>query len=83
VPEDLIQVAAFELRVGYYNRDSTGWAEEGSIGDKIGLETTSKVTLGFGFYSSEVFGYGLGLDYAMMPSGALGTAHQLAVRLQF
>ena len=83
IPEELVQVASFDIRVGYYNRENTGWAEEGDIAEKIGLETTSKVTLGFGFYSSEVLGYGLGLDYAMMPSGALGTAHQLAVRLQF
>lgn len=83
IPEDLIQVATFDLRVGYYNRESTGWGEEGSWSEKLSLDTTSKVTLGFGFYSSEVFGYGLGLDYAMMPSGALGTAHQIAVRLQF
>ncbi|WP_428067066.1 UPF0164 family protein [Candidatus Proelusimicrobium volucris] len=83
IPEDLVQVASFDIRVGYYNRENTGWAEDGDIAEKIGLETTSKVTLGFGFYSSEVFGYGLGLDYTMMPSGALGTAHQLAVRLQF
>ena len=53
------------------------------VGEKIGLEDTSKITLGFGFYSSEVMGYGLGIDYAMLPSGALGTAHQIAVRIQF
>ncbi|MDR1684134.1 MAG: hypothetical protein LBR90_01550 [Elusimicrobiota bacterium] len=83
IPEDIVQVATFDIRLGYYNRESTGAAEEGSIPERIGLENTSKVTLGFGFYSSEVLGYGLGLDYAMMPSGALGTAHQIAVRLEF
>jgi hypothetical protein len=83
VPEDIVQVATFDLRIGYYNRESTGFAEEGSIADRIGLTDTSKITLGFGFFSSEIFGYGLGLDYAMIPSGALGTAHQLAVRMQF
>lgn len=83
IPEELVQVAQFDIRVGYYNRDNTGFAEDGTIADKLGLDTTSKISLGFGFYSSEVFGYGLGLDYAMMPFGALGTAHQLAVRLQF
>ena len=83
IPEDLVQVATFDIRVGYYNRENTGWAEEGDIAEKLGLDTTSKISLGFGFYSSEVLGYGLGIDYAMMPSGALGTAHQLAVRLQF
>lgn len=83
IPEELVQVAQFDIRLGYYNRDNTGFAEDGSIADKLGLDTTSKISLGFGFYSSEVFGYGLGLDYAMMPFGALGTAHQLAVRVQF
>ncbi len=83
IPEELVQVAQFDIRIGYYNRDNTGFAEDGTIADKLGLDTTSKISLGFGFYSSEVFGYGLGLDYAMMPFGALGTAHQLAVRLQF
>jgi Uncharacterised protein family (UPF0164). len=83
IPEELVQVAQFDIRIGYYNRDNTGFAENGTIADKLGLDTTSKISLGFGFYSSEVFGYGLGLDYAMMPFGALGTAHQLAVRLQF
>jgi hypothetical protein len=83
VPEDLVQVASFDLRVGYYNRESTGVADKDSLADKMGLTDTSKITLGFGFFSSEIFGYGLGLDYAMMPSGALGIAHQLAVRMQF
>ena len=83
IPEELVQVAQFDIRVGYYNRDNTGYAEDGSFADRVGLDTTSKVSLGFGFYSSEVFGYGLGLDYAMMPFGALGTAHQLLVKLQF
>ena len=83
IPEELVQVAQFDIRVGYYNRDNTGYAEDGSFADRVGLDTTSKVSLGFGFYSSEVFGYGLGLDYAMMPFGALGTAHQLSVKLQF
>ena len=83
LPEDLIEVAVFDIRVGYYNRENTGYAEDGDLADKIGLTDTSKLTFGFGFYSSEVMGYGLGIDYAMMPSGALGTAHQLAVRIQF
>lgn len=83
IPEELVQVANFDLRVGYYTRSDTGFAEKGDTAEKLGLDTTSKITLGFGFYSSEVFGYGVGLDYAMMPSGALGTSHQVAVRMQF
>ncbi len=83
VPEEIVQVATFDLRIGYYDRPNYGFSEEGEIGEKIGLDTTSKITLGFGFYSQELFGYGVGFDYAMMPSGALGTAHQFSVRMQF
>lgn len=83
IPEELVEVAVFDIRIGYYNRENTGYDDDNGIADKIGLGDTSKITLGFGFYSSEVMGYGLGVDYAMMPSGALGTAHQIAVRLQF
>ncbi len=83
IPEDLVQVATFDLRVGYYSRPSYGFAEEGDLSEKIGLDTTSKISLGFGFYSSEVFGYGVGFDYAMLPSGAFGTAHQFSLKLQF
>ena len=83
LPEDLIEVAVFDIRIGYYNRENTGYAEKGDLAERIGLVDTSKLTFGFGFYSSEVMGYGLGIDYTMMPSGALGTAHQLAVRVQF
>ena len=83
IPEELIEVAVFDIRIGYYNRENTGYDDENGIGDKLGIGDTSKISFGFGFYSSEVMGYGLGIDYAMMPSGALGTAHQLAVRVQF
>jgi len=83
IPEELIDVAVFDIRIGYYNRENTGYAESGDLADRLGLGDTSKITMGFGFYSSEVMGYGLGIDYAMMPSGALGTAHQIAVRIQF
>lgn len=83
LPEELIEVAVFDIRIGYYNRENTGYAEDGDLADRIGLTDTSKLSFGFGFYSSEVMGYGLGIDYTMLPSGALGTAHQLAVRVQF
>ena len=83
IPEELIEVAVFDIRIGYYNRENIGYSEEGSVGDRLGIGDTSKITFGFGFYSSEVMGYGLGIDYAMLPWGALGTAHQLSVRFQF
>ena len=82
IPEDLLQVARFDLRIGYYSRENTGISEESWVSD-VGLEETSKVSFGFGMYSSELFGYGASIDYAVTPFGALGTSHQVAVSVQF
>lgn len=83
IPEDLLQVARFDLRVGYYTRDNTGINTEDSWVKDIGLEESSRVSFGFGIYSSELFGYGASIDYAVTPFGALGTSQQIAVSVQF
>jgi len=83
VPEDVLQVARFDLRIGYYTRENTGTNEKDSWVKKVGLEETSRVSFGFGMYSSELFGYGASLDYAVTPFGALGTSQQLALSVQF
>ena len=83
IPEDLLQVARFDLRVGYYTRDNTGINTEDSWVKDVGLEETSRVSFGFGIYSGELFGYGASLDYGVTPFGALGTSQQIAVSLQF
>lgn len=83
IPEDLLQVARFDLRVGYYTRENTGVNTEDSWVKDIGLQETSKVSFGFGIYSSELFGYGASIDYSVTPFGALGTSQQLAVSVQF
>lgn len=83
IPEDMLQVARFDLRVGYYTRTNTGTNEKDSgVGD-LGLAETSKVSFGFGIYSSELFGYGASIDYAVTPFGALGTSQQIALAIQF
>ena len=82
IPEDMLQVARFDLRVGYYTRDNAGTSEESWIKD-VGLEETSRVSFGCGVYSAELFGYGASIDYADTPFGALGTSHQIAVSVQF
>lgn len=83
IPEDLLQVARFDLRVGYYTRDNTGINTEEDWVESLGLEETSRVSFGFGIYSSELFGYGASIDYAVTPFGALGTSQQIAVAIQF
>lgn len=82
IPEDLLQVARFDLRVGYYDRESTGYSDSENL-KSLGLGSTSKVSFGFGIYSSELFGYGASIDYAVTPFGALGTSQQIAVSVQF
>lgn len=82
IPEDLLQVARFDLRVGYYDRESTGYSDSKNL-KSLGLDSTSKVSFGFGIYSGELFGYGASIDYAVTPYGALGTSQQIAVSVQF
>ncbi len=82
IPEDLLQVARFDLRVGYYNRESIGYSDSETL-KSLGLDGTSKVSFGFGIYSSELFGYGARIDYAVTPFGALGTSQQITVGIQF
>lgn len=82
IPEDLLQVARFDLRVGYYDRESTGYSDSETL-KSLGLDGTSKVSFGFGIYSSELFGYGARIDYAVTPFGALGTSQQITVGIQF
>ena len=83
IPEDLLQVARFDLRVGYYTRENTGINTEDGWVEKVGLEETSRVSFGFGIYSAELFGYGSSIDYAVTPFGALGTSQQISVSVQF
>ncbi|MDR0291874.1 MAG: hypothetical protein LBI01_03760, partial [Elusimicrobium sp.] len=82
IPEDLLQVARFDLRAGWYSRDQAG-TNESSWTSRVGLDKTSNVSFGFGLYSDEVFGYGTRLDFAMTPYGAFGTVYNVAVGVQF
>ena len=83
ITEDLLQVARFDLRVGYYTRENTGINQDDKWLKSIGLDQTSRISFGFGLYSGEIFGYGTSIDYAMTPFGALGTAYQVSVGVQF
>jgi len=82
IPEEMLQVARFDLRVGYYDRESTGYSDSKNL-KSLGLDSTSKVSFGFGIYSGELFGYGASIDYAVTPFGALGTSQQIAVSVEF
>jgi len=83
IPEDLLQVARFDLRAGWYSRDQAGTNDSTHFLSNIGLDKTTNVSFGFGLYSDEVFGYGTRLDFAMTPFGALGTVYNAAIGIQF
>lgn len=82
IPEDIIEFGHFGLRVGYYTRDQHGLSGN-SLVNRLHLSDSSKISFGFGLDTGKVFGYGVSIDYAMTPYGALGEAHQLAVGVKF
>ncbi|MBT3393028.1 MAG: PorV/PorQ family protein [Elusimicrobiaceae bacterium] len=82
VPEDIIEFGHFGLRVGYYTRDSHGLSDN-SLVNRLNLADSSKISFGFGLDTGKIFGYGVSIDYAMTPYGALGEAHQLGLGIQW
>lgn len=83
LPEELLQVGRVSLRVGYSPGDSMGKNMTDSTMDSLGMNETSGWAFGVGIYTSQALGYGMGLDYTMVPYGALGKSNQLALKFQF
>lgn len=82
LPEEYLDFGQLTMRVGYKNVDSYGQSFDGTL-KNIKLDQTSGLSFGFGVYTSQAFGYGLSLDYAFVPYGALGTVDQIAFKLKF
>jgi hypothetical protein len=82
VPEEYLEYGQLIFRVGYYNQDDLGQSFNGQL-KTLHLDQTSGITFGFGLFTSQAFGYGLSLDYAFVPFGALGTVDQLALKIKF
>jgi len=83
LPEELLQVGRVSVRVGYSPGDNMGKNTDDKTLDGLGLSDVSGWAFGFGIYSSQALGMGMGLDYTMVPYGALGKSSQLALKLQF
>jgi hypothetical protein len=83
LPEELLHVGRVSLRVGYTSSDRYGQSYDDDVLERLGLDNTSGWSFGFGIYSSQALGYGMGIDYAMVPYGALGKSNQIAIRFQF
>ncbi|MBI4377199.1 MAG: hypothetical protein HY549_12215 [Elusimicrobia bacterium] len=82
VPEEYLEVGQLTFRMGYFNSDTLGQSDSGQL-KSLRLERASGLSFGFGLYTSQAFGYGVGLDYAFVPFGALGTVDQFSLKVKF
>jgi hypothetical protein len=82
VPEEYLEVGQLAFRVGYYNSDNLGQSFDDQL-KSLRLDRAAGLSFGFGLYTSQAFGYGLSLDYAFVPYGALGTVDQISLKLRF
>ncbi len=82
LPEEYLDVGQLTMRVGYRSVDSYGQSFDSQLKD-LKLDQTSGLSFGFGVYTSQAFGYGVSLDYAFVPYGALGTVDQISFKLKF
>ena len=82
LPEEYLDVGQLSFRIGYRNGDSFGQSYDESL-KSLRLDRASNLSFGFGMYTSQAFGYGISLDYAFVPYGALGTVDQISVKMKF
>ena len=83
LPEEFLQVGRVSMRAGYTPSDNLGKNMDDKTLEGLGMTDTSGWAFGFGIYSAQALGYGMGLDYTFVPFGALGKASQLALKFQF
>jgi len=82
LPEEYLDVGQLAFRIGYRSADSFGQSNDETL-KALRLERSNNLSFGFGMYTSQAFGYGVSLDYAFVPMGALGTVDQISVKMKF
>lgn len=82
LPEEYLDIGQLALRLGYQNADSLGQNFDDTA-QALRLDRASGLSFGFGMYTSQAFGYGVSLDYAFIPYGALGTVDQISLKIKF
>lgn len=82
LPEEYLDVGQLSFRIGYRNTDNLGQSNDATL-KSLRMDRASNLSFGFGMYTSQAFGYGVSLDYAFVPYGALGTVDQISVKLKF
>lgn len=82
LPEEYLDFGQITLRLGYQNTDGYGQSFSSQL-KTLNLDRTGGLSFGIGIYTSQAFGYGLALDYAFVPMGALGTVDQISFKMKF
>lgn len=82
LPEEYLDIGQLAFRVGYQNGDYLGQSFDDTL-KSLRVDRASGLSFGFGMYTSQAFGYGVSLDYAFVPYGALGTVDQITVKVKF
>lgn len=82
VPEEYLEIGQLAFRAGYFSADNYSSVTTPNS-PAINLNAVSGISLGLGFYTSAAFGYGMGVDYAFVPMGALGTVSQFTLTTKF
>jgi len=82
LPEDYLDFGQITFRLGYQNADNYGQSFSSQL-KSFNLDRTGGLSFGLGVYTSQAFGYGLSLDYAFVPMGALGTVDQISLKMKF
>lgn len=82
VPEEYLEYGQLTFRLGYFTADNQGQSLSKNL-KAFQLDRSNGFSFGFGIYTSRAFGYGLSIDYAVVPSGALGTIDQFSLKLKF
>jgi len=88
LPEEMLQVGRVSIRTGYVQfsgGEKYGRNYDDKTLDTFGLNTVSSSgwTFGIGLFTAQAMGFGMSLDYTLVPYGALGKASQFMIKAQF
>ncbi len=76
------EVGFITLRTGYYAVDNQGESTMGIL-KSFNLHRTPGISFGLGVDTENSSLYNVSFDYSLVPLGALGTSHHLAVKFRF
>jgi hypothetical protein len=82
LPEQYLDVGQITFRMGYHTADNLGQSFDGTL-KSLRMDRSAGLCFGFGLFTSRAFGYGIALDYAYVPFGALGTVDQFSFKVKF